>query len=80
MTERKYRKNPENYVVTCAVDEKLELATLLQALRTIKEGNTDLFVSIYTESDSEILELPSHIQEIVRSTDLKLTISFTFME
>jgi len=76
ITVRKYFKDKTKLVLVVELEDGDDLETLAKivSLATVKY---DLFISMNSESDSEILEVPKYILKFLRATDAELTCSFT---
>lgn len=75
-TRKDYFKKPENSVFVIDIDDKFDSLKLKSCLNKVSEGKVDLFVSIFSEVDSDIIELPNLINQLI--VDLKLPVTFSY--
>jgi|GEM_PF-3774768 len=75
-TTKDYFKNPENSVFVIDIDDNFDSSKLKSCLNKVSEGKVELFVSIFSEVDSDIIELPNVINQLI--VDLKLPVVFSY--
>lgn len=71
-----YFKNSENFVFVLDIDDKCDSSKLEGCVNKVSEGKVDLFVSIFSEVDSDIIELPPLINKLI--VDLKIPVTFSY--
>jgi hypothetical protein len=59
------------------IDGKYDSSKLKSCLNKVSEGKIDLFVSIFSEVDSDIIELPHLINQLIVELKLQVTFSYT---
>jgi hypothetical protein len=74
---RKSKDNSFNVGVVELREEVIGLIINFYRLHGVARNDCDIFLSLTTESDSEIWEAPTLVNEILRSVDCRLTFSFT---
>jgi hypothetical protein len=75
-TVKDYFKNPENSVFVIDIADKCDSSKLKRCLNKVSEGKVDLFVSIFSEVDSDIIELRPAINQLI--VDLKIPVTFSY--
>jgi hypothetical protein len=76
-TKMDYFKNPENFVFVIDIDDKFDLSKLKSCLKEVNECKIDLFVSIFSEVDSDIIDVPPLINKLIKDLKLSVTLSYT---
>ncbi len=75
---RKYFKDKTKHVITVELEDGLDLQPLEKYVHDYSGRlNHDFFISVSTESDSEIVEVPSYVVECIRNIGGKVNFSFT---
>ena len=74
---RKRKDNSFNIGVVELREEVIGSIVNFYRLHNVALKDCDIFLSLTTESDSEIWEAPKLVNEILRSVDCRLTFSFT---
>ncbi|MDN7125017.1 hypothetical protein J6I90_08985 [Pseudidiomarina sp. 1APP75-32.1] len=74
---KNYFKNPENFVFVLDIDDKCDSSKLKSCVNKVGEGKVDLFVSIFSQLDSDIIELPPLINHLILALKIPVTFSYT---
>lgn len=76
-----YFKNENNYVIVLPINEDFEIDKIKEFLESHGEGiNYDIFISLSTNTDSLIAEIPSFVTNIIKNLSCKVNLSFTYIE
>lgn len=77
---RPYHKDKSKMVIVLDLKESLDYEALSASINQNADGlDYDIFVSVRSESDSEIIDIPDHVVGLVRETKSRLTFSFTIV-
>lgn len=81
LKSRRYYKDRSHYVGVIDLSEDLNYAQIEKFLdEYTNEMDYDIFVSISSSSDSEIVDIPVYIVDFIRNTNSRLTFSYTVTE
>ena len=78
-TVRKSRKEKDRFVVSFWLEEAKDYSWLESFIQEhqVKRQEYDFFISLVTESDSEIIAVPDYVQEMFKALGGDLLFSFT---
>lgn len=75
---RPYCKDKSKLVVVLDLNENLDYEALSTSIKKkASDLDYDIFVSVTSEADSEIIDIPDYVVNLVRKTNSRLTFSFT---
>ena len=75
---RRYFKDRSRYVAVVDLKEGLDYRAIERFMREHVQGvDCDVFVSVSTESDNEIVDVPAYVVDFIRKINSRLTFSFT---
>jgi hypothetical protein len=75
----KARFDERGYTLSLRLNKRIKAKTLVKVMRKhkIKQSETDVFVSLLAQKDSDIIGVPEYVNEVLRATHSNLTFSFT---
>ncbi len=76
---RKYYKDKRFYVAVYDLNENCDAQKINSALVEIEEGEKDIFVSIVSSCDSDIIDIPDFVKQYLLVPGVGMKISFTII-